>query len=263
MISRISIIGAGNVGGHLAKRLHACGHTIVQIFSRTPAKAARLSALVNSEGISRLEDVQPTADLYILAITDDATASVTERLAFLNEYQKLVVHTSGSVSSAVFETFFDQYGIFYPLQTFSAAQAVDFEHLPFCIYGNTSPIEEALVELARSICPNVYRINDEQRGILHVTAVFANNFSNYLFSMAERICDEHQLPFELLLPLIRETVHKIERAAPSHVQTGPAVRGDLATIVRHEDFLQQYPDYLAVYQLLTQQLQASASKKED
>jgi predicted short-subunit dehydrogenase-like oxidoreductase (DUF2520 family) len=262
MISSISIIGAGNVGGHLAKRLHACGHRIVQIFSRTPAKAARLSELVGSQGISRLEDVQPTADLYILAITDDATESVTKRLSFLNQHQKLIVHTSGSVSSAIFEQVFDNYGIFYPLQTFSAAQAVDFERLPFCIYGNTLPNETALVELARSICPNVYRINDEQRGILHVTAVFANNFSNYLFSMAERICEEQQLPFELLLPLIRETVHKIERAAPSQVQTGPAVRGDTKTIARHETFLQQYPDYLQVYQLLTHQLQAQTKKQE-
>lgn len=256
MISNISIIGAGNVGSHLAKRLYACGHNIVQIFSRTPAKAARLSKLVKGTGISRLEDLEPTADLYILAITDDAMASVTESLAFLNQQQKLVVHTSGSVSSEVFQAHFDNYGIFYPLQTFSAAQAVNFERLPFCIYGNTRPVEDALVELARSICPNVYRINDEQRGILHVTAVFANNFSNYLFSMAERICEEHQLPFELLIPLIQETVHKIERAAPSRVQTGPATRGDLQTIVRHEDFLKQYPDYLAVYQLFTQQLQA-------
>lgn len=260
MISSISIIGAGNVGSHLAKRLYACGHNIVQIFSRTPSKAITLSSLVKSVGVSRLEDIAPTADLYILAITDDATASVTEQLAFLNEHQKLVVHTSGSVSSAVFENHFDNYGIFYPLQTFSAAQAVDFEQLPFCIYGNRQPVEDALVELARSICPNVYRINDEQRGVLHVTAVFANNFSNYLFSMAEHICEEHQLPFELLLPLIQETVHKIERAAPSHVQIGPAVRGDAQTIIRHQNFLQQYPDYLAVYQLLTKQIQTCQQK---
>lgn len=255
MISTISIIGAGNVGSHLAKRLHACGHSIVQIFSRTPSKASTLSSLVGSTGISHLEDLEPTADLYILAITDDATALVTEQVDFLNQHQKLVVHTSGSVSSEVFEHHFDNYGIFYPLQTFSAAQAVDFEQLPFCIYGNSPTVEDALVNLARSICPNVYRINDEQRGVLHVTAVLVNNFSNYLFSMAERICEEHQLPFELLLPLIQETVHKVERAAPSHVQTGPAVRGDLQTIERHQQFLEQYPDYLAVYQLLTQQIQ--------
>lgn len=255
MISSISIIGAGNVGSHLAKRLYACGHNIVQIFSRTHSKAVTLSSLVESQGVNSLEAIEPTADLYILAITDDATASVTQQLSFLNKHQKLVVHTSGSVSSEVFEGYFDNYGIFYPLQTFSAAQAVNFEQLPFCIYGNQPFAEKALVDLATSICPNVYRINDVQRGILHLTAVFANNFSNYLFSVAERICAEHQLPFELLLPLIHETVNKVERAAPSHVQTGPAMRGDLKTIQRHENLLQQYPDYLAVYQLLTQQLQ--------
>ena len=261
MIKHITIVGAGNVGQHLAHRLHACGHSLRQIFSRTPAKAARIAAVVGARGISRLQDLTPDADLYILAITDDALSEVTEKIAFLNAHQKIVVHTSGSVSSTVFKDHFDRYGIFYPLQTFSAAKPVDFNQLPFCIYGSQATIQTDLMALARSICPNVYAIDDAQRGILHVAAVLVNNFTNRLYAMAHHICQDHELPFELLLPLIRETVRKIADTPPDQVQTGPAMRGDQQTIDRHDRFLEQYPDYQALYRLFTVQLQAMATQR--
>lgn len=259
MIRSITIIGAGNVGQHLAKRLHACGQHLCQIFSRTPAKAKRVAKAVGAKGISNLNDVTPEADLYILAITDDATALVTEQIAFLNQHQKIVVHTSGSVSSQVFEGYFDHYGIFYPLQTFSAEKSVDFEQLPFCIYGNRPAIQRNLMTLAQSICPNVYAVDDAQRGVLHIAAVLVNNFTNRLYAMAHHICQDQHLPFELLLPLIHETVRKIEHTPPDQVQTGPAMRGDVQTIERHRKFLEVYPNYLALYQLFTSQLQELAA----
>ncbi len=261
MIPSITIVGAGNVGQHLAKRLYACGHTLRQIFSRTPAKAARVAQAVGARGISRLQDLEPDADLYILAITDDATAQVTQQIAFLNAHQKTVVHTSGSVSSEVFRGHFDHYGIFYPLQTFSAEKAVNFEQLPFCIYGNSLAIQAGLMRLAQSICPNVYAVDDAQRGVLHVAAVLVNNFTNRLYAMAHHICADHQLPFELLLPLIRETVRKASDTPPDQVQTGPAMRGDLQTIARHQQFLQQYPNYLQLYNLFTEQLETIAAQR--
>lgn len=261
MIASITIIGAGNVGQHLAKRLHACGHPLRQIFSRTPAKAQRIAEAVGARGISRLEDLEPDADLYILAITDDATALVTQQIDFLNTHQKIVVHTSGSVSSDVFKGYFEHYGIFYPLQTFSAEKVVDFEQLPFCIYGNSPQVQEDLMSLAQSICPHVYAVDDAQRGVLHVAAVLVNNFTNRLYAMAHHICTDHQLPFELLLPLIRETVNKASHTPPDEVQTGPAMRGDLQTIARHQEFLQQYPDYLTLYNIFTGQLEALAAKR--
>lgn len=248
---KITVIGSGNVGFHLAQRLHESGHRICQVFSRTPTKAAHLANLVKASGISNLKDISLEADVYLLAIKDDSLKTVTEEISFLGKYNKLIAHTSGSVSSAVFENHFSRYGIFYPLQTFSTTKKVDFEQLPFCIYGNAPAAQDSLFQLAQSICPNVYAINDEQRSILHVTAVIVNNFSNYLYGIAHDICNDQDVSFDILKPLIHETVRKIDVSNPQDVQTGPAVRGDLDTIAKHIDFLKKYPDHQALYQLIS------------
>lgn len=248
---KITVIGSGNVGFHLAQRLYHCGHHICQVFSRTPTKSAHLAKLVKAKAISSLKDISLEADIYILAIKDDSTKIITEEISFLGKYNKLIAHTSGSVSSDIFEGLFENYGIFYPLQTFSMTKEVDFEQLPFCIYGNNPSAQERLLQLAQSICPNVYPINDEQRAILHVTAVIVNNFSNYLYGIAHDICEDQNVPFDILKPLIHETVRKINFSSPKEVQTGPAVRGDLDTIAKHLNFLKKYPDHQTLYQLMS------------
>jgi predicted short-subunit dehydrogenase-like oxidoreductase (DUF2520 family) len=248
---KITVIGSGNVGFHLAQRLYECGYSICQVFSRTPTKSAHLAKLVKSNGISNLRDISLEADVYILAIHDDGIKIVTEEINFLGKYNKVIAHTSGSVSSSIFETHFNNYGIFYPLQTFSTTKKVDFERLPFCIYGNNTSTQEILFQLAQSICPNVYLITDEQRAILHVTAVIVNNFSNYLYGIAHDICTDQNVPFDILKPLIYETVRKIDLSNPQDVQTGPAVRGDLDTIAKHIEFLKKYPDHQALYELIS------------
>lgn len=248
---KITVIGSGNVGFHLTQRLYNCGHQICQVFSRTPTKSAHLAKLVEASGISSLKDISLEADLYILAIKDDSLKAITEEISFLGKHNKLIAHTSGSVSSELFENHFSNYGIFYPLQTFSTTKKVDFEQLPFCIYGNNPSTQDTLFQLAQSICPNVYPINDEQRSILHVTAVIVNNFSNYLYGIAHDICSDQNVPFDILKPLIYETVRKIDVSTPQDVQTGPAVRGDLDTIAKHIDFLKKYPDHQALYKLIS------------
>ncbi|MEG1586257.1 MAG: DUF2520 domain-containing protein, partial [Bacteroidales bacterium] len=66
----------------------------------------------------------------------------------------------------------------------------------------------------------------EQRKYLHLAAVFANNFSNHMFSIAAKLVEDHGLPFDALQPLIAETADKIRTMAPVNAQTGPAIRYD-------------------------------------
>lgn len=263
MAEKISIIGAGNVGFHLAQRLYTCGHKICQIYSRTQKKATDLAQRCNAHAINNLNQLSSEAEIYIIAIKDDGVKTLAEEIKLLNKYNKIIAHTSGSVPSTVFEKHFDNYGIFYPLQTFSIQKNIDFEKLPFCIYGNKPEIQSRLITLAKSICPNVYPIDDYQRSILHVTAVIVNNFSNYLFSMADQICNDQNVPFDILKPLINETVQKIMQLPPKDVQTGPAARGDNNTINKHMDFLEQYPDYQFIYKTMSEQILAQQKKTEE
>ncbi|MDX1942300.1 MAG: F420-dependent NADP oxidoreductase [Saprospiraceae bacterium] len=250
----IILIGAGNVGYHLGKRLFEKGLHIKQVFSRTKEKAQNLASEIKAEAITDLSKMDPNADLYILAVHDDAIIKTASQLP-LN--QKLITHTSGSTPSTVLQPYTQRYGIFYPLQTFSISKEVDFEQIPICIHANNKEDVIFLENIAKRISSKVYRINDEQRAILHVAAVFVNNFTNHLFQIGYNILEKENLPFDLLRPLIRETAEKIQEHSPAGMQTGPAVRGDKATIKRHLLYLEKFPEYRSLYDSLTKSIQKS------
>jgi predicted short-subunit dehydrogenase-like oxidoreductase (DUF2520 family) len=251
-MSRITIIGAGNVATQLTKRLYEEGHDILQVFNRSLKNATILANEVEATSTDNWRKVNCESDFYIISISDDAIASVAEQLSEVLSKTALIVHTSGATSSKVFQSNFENHGVFYPLQTFSKDRKADFEKLPFCIYGSNEKTGNQLVELANSICPNVYLIDDKQRAVLHVAAVFANNFTNYLIAISEQIIAKENIPFDLLKPLINETVAKINDNTPQSMQTGPARRGDRATLEKHQKYLEKHPNYKKVYELLSE-----------
>lgn len=244
----IVLIGAGNVGYHLGKCLKDKDLNIVQIFSRSDKHAARLSREIAIPFTTDLTHVIADADLYILAINDRVIADVALQLKIEHG---LVVHTSGATPSTILAPHFQRFGIFYPLQTFSIAKAVDFAQIPICVYANTNIDEDFLFTLGQQFSARVYKIDDQQRAILHVAAVFVNNFTNYLFQVGYDILQKEHLPFDLLRPLIQETAAKVQEHPPAEMQTGPAIRGDEATIQRHLQYLESFPAYHKSYQFLT------------
>jgi predicted short-subunit dehydrogenase-like oxidoreductase (DUF2520 family) len=132
---------------------------------------------------------------------------------------------------------------------------VDFSNIPFCIDAVKKEDRILLQELAQLLSEKVFVITDEQRAVLHVAAVFVNNFSNHLFRIGEEILKDHEMSFELLLPLIRETVNKLDSLSPEEAQTGPAIRGDQTTIRRHLKLLKSYPEYQEIYRMLSEGIQ--------
>lgn len=250
----IVLIGAGNIGYHLGKRLKDSNLNIIQIFSRQPEKAKRLSEALQVPFVTDLKQLVTGADLYILAVNDGAIMEVASQLSIDNG---LVVHTSGATPSTVLQPYFQRFGIFYPLQTFSISKAVDFEQVPICVHANNTLDEDFLFKIGHQISSKVYHIDDEQRSILHVAAVFVNNFTNYLFQIGYDILEKENLPFDLLRPLIRETAEKVQEHSPSEMQTGPAIRKDEATIERHLQYLERFPAYQELYQILTDRIKSS------
>ena len=247
----VVLIGAGNVGYHLGRRLAQQGIPLKQVFSRSSRNAGRLSEAVSAPFTTAIAEIIPDASLYILAVRDDAISEVAEKLAAVIPPGKLVVHTSGATPTSILAPFFERRGVFYPLQTFSLHREVDFEQIPICLETTQLTDMEILQAIAERISSRVHQIDDEQRADLHVAAVFVNNFANYLFGVGAGILQKKDLSFDLLRPLILETAGKVQDQVPADMQTGPASRGDLQTIERHLACLEKFPSFRELYRLLT------------
>ena len=244
---RVSIIGSGNLAQHLIVAFSKTTDIeLVQVFSR---KDAAVAHLINPDKIyTNFNDII-AADLFIIAITDDAITEVCEAIPFSNE---LVVHTSGSVSIEAIDNK-NRPGVFYPLQTFSKSKEVDFKTIPICIETKNEKDFQILEKVAKSISNTVYKINSEQRKALHIAAVFVCNFVNHLYQIGNDICIENDLPFDILKPLIQETANKILSLSPNQAQTGPAKRKDIQTINAHLSFLSD-ENQKEIYKMLTKSI---------
>lgn len=243
----IVLIGAGNVASHLGPALQAAGHSISHVFSGTLTNATALAARVGATAVDDLSALPRTADLFLISIKDDALPEVAANLRLDNA---LVAHTSGTKPLSVLEGVSSNTGVFYPLQTFSKSKAVELREVPFLIEG-----PELLEALALQLSDTVQRINSEQRKQLHVAAVFACNFTNHLYAIADSLLEENKLSLDLLRPLIKETAAKIEHATPAEMQTGPAVRNDTNVLAEHLELLKQHPEWQQLYALLSNDIQ--------
>ena len=252
-MTRITIIGSGNVAQHLIKAFTKSELIeIVQVFSR---KKEALTSLISFDKIVNNFEELAEADLYIIAVSDKAISEVSKQLPFQN---RIVVHTSGAASLDVLDPK-NRKGVFYPLQTFSKKKEIDFSTVPMCLEAENTFDFRVLESVAKSISNAVFPINSVQRKALHVSAVFVNNFTNHLYQIGQEICDEHQVPFEVLKPLIQETAEKIKTLDPIDAQTGPAKRNDTVTIESHLEYLNN-ENQKNIYKLLTQSIQDNGKK---
>ncbi len=244
---KIVLIGSGNVASHLAKVLHAANHSLVQVYSRSIENAKLLADVVNANAICNLEDINVHADLYILSVKDDVLADVVEKMP---DVKGIVVHTAGSISINVLHCF-RNHGVFYPFQTFTKDSEIDFSNIPILVESSSETIVSTLMKLGRELSDHVIQASSEQRGDLHIAAVYACNFVNHMYRLAEDMLHKSKLSFDLLHPLIAETASKVQKASPSTTQTGPASRKDHKVINKHLNALESGSELHAIYKILT------------
>lgn len=239
------VLGSGNVGSHLIKTfLNSPNINLLQVYNRDLNKLKSFEKNIPiTDNLEKIVD----ADVYIIAISDDAISDLSKSLL---KKEGLVVHTSGSVSLDVIEN--DRKGVFYPLQSFSINKHVDFKNVPICIETKTDKDLILLDELANSISNHVFMVDSNQRKKMHLAAVFINNFVNHLYGIGHQICEENKIPFEILLPLIKETSEKITNHNPYDVQTGPASRNDKKTI--KSQLGQLNSEHAKIYSIITESI---------
>jgi predicted short-subunit dehydrogenase-like oxidoreductase (DUF2520 family) len=254
---KIGIAGSGNLAWHLCQDLEKAGHMIPAIYSRDPGHAAILaSQLYDTQVIEEPDFSNFDIDLLIIAVADDAISFLSQQLVVSDD--TIVVHTSGSVPMESLAHLMHNYGVFYPLQTFTKEKAVEFKDVPICIESSAANVHELLYALGKSLGCKMVVMDSEQRRYLHLAAVFANNFTNHMLFQAKAILDAEGIDFNLLKPLSKETIEKAFFMMPELAQTGPARRNDLSTMDAHLEKLKGNPELSALYKQISESIKLNS-----
>ena len=200
----IAVIGAGRLGGVLARALRAAGFVVI--------------------GPLRRDDQVPDADIALLCVPDSAIPAV----AFAaRPHFRLVGHVSGATSLE------DVDFSIHPLQTFTGDEAPDIFHgLGVATDGRTPEAVAVADRLATTLGAQPFRVDDEHRAGYHAAASFAANFVLTVLDAAEQLAAQAGVERAHLAPLVRQTVDNWAARGSASVLTGPIVRGDEETVAR-------------------------------
>ena len=259
---KITLIGAGNLATNLGKALLNAGHEIIQVYSRTNASAEALATILHSQPIVDLSLLNPKADIYVIAVKDSALRQLLPAVCAANP-KAVFAHTAGSMPMDCFEGLARHYGVFYPMQTFSKSREVDFSFIPCFLEANDEKAANVLRKMAESITREVSFLSSEQRRYVHLAAVFACNFTNHCYALAEKVLGMCDVPFKSLLPLIDETAAKVHELPPRQAQTGPAVRYDTNVIQAQADLLAADPDFKQLYEQISKSIHQMTIQEND
>jgi predicted short-subunit dehydrogenase-like oxidoreductase (DUF2520 family) len=255
----ISIIGSGNMAYHLATAFESNNIQIESIYSRNPKNAAILANKLYDTVVSKnLDFSKSESTIFIICVSDNAIEEIANQIIIPDE--SILIHTSGTKNLNILDKIkkkqFIETGVFYPLMTLSKNISLDFRTVPICIESQNEKTEDILVNLARKLTKKVYLIDSKERQTLHLAAIFASNFTNHLWAISKEIVEEQNIEFEILKPIIEETLKKaMEADHPAEVQTGPAIRNDTGTIQNHLALLKDDHDLQKVYKALTNSIQ--------
>lgn len=250
---RIALVGAGNVANCMAGALVEAGHDIVCVFSRTMEHAVSLAGRVNAVPVTSFDALED-ADVYISMLTDDALLSCAGKMVRQHP-TSLFLHTSGSIPLSVWtDAGASRCGVLYPMQTFSRGKQVDWKAVPVFIEASTHQDCETVQRIASSLSGNVTYLDSEKRGLLHLAAVFACNFTNRMYAISAGLLERCGIPFGVMQPLIDETCAKAAVIPPSEGQTGPAVRGDRRVMDMHLELLEGTPEWRRLYELISEDI---------
>lgn len=255
---KIVLLGSGNVATHLGRALLLADHKVVQVYSRTKANAKALAFVLNCDATDDIDGVRDDADVYIFSVKDDALPTLVRKVAQRNK-AAVYLHTAGSVNIDVFKGHAERYGVLYPMQTFSKSREFSFRQIPCFIEASDDNTLADIETLARSVTDNVTRMSSDKRKSLHLAAVYACNFVNHCYRMAERVLEKEGLEFSAMLPLIDMTAQKVHEMSPQDAQTGPATRNDESVMNYHLAMIDD-PVMKDVYALMSKSIYHDLNK---
>lgn len=247
---KIVFVGAGNVATHLATELYRNSFDVIQVYSRTMESASVLAQEVHAVPITDIALIDNSADLYVFSLKDSVLEEIISQIPSNNG---LWIHTAGSLSIDIFHKYASRYGVLYPFQTFSKGREIDWQKVPVFIEANKSEDINILRNIAEKISGKVAELSSQDRKYVHLTGVFACNFTNHMYALSKQFLNQVNLPFEVSLSLIDETAAKVHELNPEEAQTGPAVRYDENIINKHLDLIDD-ENIRQIYKLISENI---------
>ncbi|WP_302180152.1 Rossmann-like and DUF2520 domain-containing protein [Chryseosolibacter indicus] len=259
----VSIIGSGNLAWHLAPALDNTDFAVKEVYSHNPKNAEALAErLYEGQVKTSLDFSLSKSKIFVICVSDDVIPEIAQQIVLPDD--AILIHTSGSQPlSLLGYSPTENIGVFYPLQTFTKSKKVDFSDIPILIESENDFTEKALMTMGKAISKKVLKISSESRKAVHVAAVFASNFTNHMLTLSHEIMRESNLDFDLLKPLIAETVNKGLSIGPERSQTGPAKRGDLEILDKHMEFLKDKEEVAEMYRIISQDIIDRYAPEED
>lgn len=251
---KISIIGSGNVATNLAHAFDRAGHDILQVISANSERAKQLANCFGAYYGNSISSVDLNADFIIICVNDESYFNVLEELP--KGLKSIICHTSGPVSMDVISDYAPNFGVFYPLQSLRKEKYIDFLDVPIFIEGNSTNVRENLMNLADTISNKISEVSSIEREKYHLAAVFANNFTNLMYTLSHKYLEDESLDFKNLIPIIKETANRLADDKPESWQTGPAKRGDTAIMQKHIDMLED-PRLKEIYKQLSDYIRSN------
>ncbi|MCQ2973606.1 MAG: DUF2520 domain-containing protein [Bacteroidales bacterium] len=243
----IFIIGTGNVAWSLIPALKESGHNIVGVYGRTAQNVTKIAENFRIAPVFELSKITPYADAYFILTADSGIMPMASAL----KTQKIVIHTSGTTDINVLKRYFKNCGVIYPIQTFSKSVKVDLKNTPLLVEYSDEITAQKILYIAHSLSQDVREMTSAQRRCLHLSAVFACNFTNHIIATSKMLMNENEVDFSLLEPLIKETIRKALTNDPVLCQSGPAVRRDTGILNLHLEMLNSHPTLKKIYSFVS------------
>lgn len=246
---KIGIAGTGNLAWHLCRIAEKSGYAVSQIWGRKPDMAKKLADGVQADHIEHASEFMSDLDIIFLVVKDDAIESVSAQCP----KGPLLVHCSGTTSIEVIQS--ERRAVCWPIQSFITGKSMSYSQVPVFIEIESDRLEDKLSDLWKKSGMKVFTADSELRKRIHMAAVFAANFSNHMYALSAELLEEDQLSFDLMKPLIFESVERLRTTPPHQAQTGPALRGDKKTMNQHAQYLQGKPELAELYKLISDSIQ--------
>jgi predicted short-subunit dehydrogenase-like oxidoreductase (DUF2520 family) len=234
----VRIIGAGRAGTAMAIALGEVGWEVRPV----PEREADVSAAAGG------------VDLLVLATPDAAVEQVARAVTPVPD--TVVAHLAGSLGLDVLAPHPRRAAV-HPLAALPDGPTGARRLLAggwFAVAG-----DDLAATVVADLGGRPFSVADADRAAYHASAVVASNHLVALLGQAERIAASAGVPFEALLDLVHSTVANVVELGPAAALTGPAARGDDATIARHLAVLAE--EERAAYRAMAEQAARLAGRR--